>query len=116
VPFDEGALTGAIGPESRFPPGDFRARYFGGTRPAEVAERVARLRPLLGDEASTIPELALRFALSHPDVSTVIPGMRQAAHVRSNLAAADGRGLTPGLVARLAEHTWDKNWYAWSPP
>ena len=112
-PFDEGALTGAIGPESRFPPGDFRSRYFKDDRPAQVAERVARLRPLLGDEARTLPELALRFALSRPEVSAVIPGMRKVEHVRSNLAAADGRRLTPRLLEELAGHAWDKNWYEW---
>jgi aryl-alcohol dehydrogenase-like predicted oxidoreductase len=114
-PFDEGALTGAIGPESRFPPEDFRSRYFQGDRPAEVAARVDKLRPLLGDEARTLAELALRFSLSRPEVSTVIPGMRRIEHVRANTAASDGRRLTPGLLAELAGHAWDKNWYAWTP-
>lgn len=114
-PFDEGALTGAIGPESRFPPGDFRARYFKDDRPAQVAARVDRLRPLLGDEARTLPELALRFALARPEVSTVIPGMRRAEHVLANLVAADGRRLTVRLLEELAGHAWDKNWYEWGP-
>jgi aryl-alcohol dehydrogenase-like predicted oxidoreductase len=112
-PFDEGALTGAIGPASRFAPGDFRARYFRGDRPAQVAERVGRLRPLLGDEARTLAELALRFCLSRAEVSTVIPGMRRLEHVLANTAAGDGRALSPALLARLAEHAWDKNWYEW---
>jgi aryl-alcohol dehydrogenase-like predicted oxidoreductase len=115
-PFDEGALTGAIGPESRFDPADFRSRYFRGERAVEVAERVGRLRRLLGDEAKTLPELALRFCLSRPEVATVIPGMRKVAHVRSNLAAGDGRALSPALREELVEHAWDKNWYEWSKP
>lgn len=115
-PFDEGALTGAIGPASRFAPGDFRARYFRDDRLAQVAERVDRLRPLLGDEARTLPELALRFCLSRAEVSTVIPGMRRFEHVRANTAAGDGRVLSPALLARLQEHAWDKNWYEWGGP
>lgn len=114
-PFDEGALTGAIGPDSRFPPDDFRSRYFKDDRPAQVADRVDRLRPLLGDEARTLAELALRFALSRPEVSTVIPGMRKVEHVRSNIAAGDGRRLTARLLDELAGHAWDKNWYEWGP-
>jgi aryl-alcohol dehydrogenase-like predicted oxidoreductase len=115
-PFDEGALTGAIGPETRFDPADFRSRYFGGNRLVELAGRLTRLRRLLGDEAGTLPELALRFCLSRPEVATVIPGMRQVEHLRSNLAAGDGRALSPALLAELAEHAWDKNWYEWSEP
>lgn len=115
-PFDEGALTGAIGPESRFDPADFRSRYFGGDRAAEVGERVDRLRRFIGDEAKTLSELALRFCLSRPEVSTVIPGMRKVEHVRANLAVADHRRLSPGLLDELAAHAWDKNWYEWSEP
>lgn len=114
-PLDEGALTGAIGPESRFPPGDFRSLYFKDDRPAQVAHRVDRLRPLLGDEARTLAELALRFSLSRPEVSTVIAGMRKVEHVRSNVAVADGRRLTGRLLEELAGHAWDKNWYEWGP-
>jgi aryl-alcohol dehydrogenase-like predicted oxidoreductase len=113
-PFDEGALTGAIGPESRFDPVDFRSRYFRGDRKREVAERVAGLRPLLGDEARTLTELALRFCLSRPDVATVIPGMRRVEHVHANAAIGDGRALSAGLLERLVEHAWDKNWYDWT--
>lgn len=110
-PFDEGALTGAITAQSRWPAGEFRARYFAGERAAEVEARVARLRPLLGDEARTLAELALRFALAHPAVSSVLAGMRRAEHVAANLAVADGRRLSAGLLERLAAHRFDKNWY-----
>ncbi len=111
VPFDEGALTGAIRPDTVFPPRDWRNRYFRGERKAEVARRVDALSTLLGDEATTLPELALRFVLSRPEVSTVIPGMRRPAHAEANVAASDGRTLTQGLLAKLEPHAWDKNWY-----
>lgn len=111
-PFDEGALTGAVRADSTWPPGDFRARYFRGERAAEAAARADALRPLLGDEAATLAELALRFVLSRREISTVIPGMRRAAHATANAAIADGRPLSPALLARLAAHAWDKNWYS----
>jgi len=38
----------------------------------------------------TLPELALRFILSNPTVSTIIPGMRKLSHVETNIAASDG--------------------------
>ncbi|MFQ5743649.1 MAG: aldo/keto reductase [Acidobacteriota bacterium] len=111
VPFDEGALAGAISADTVFPAGDWRQRYFGGGRKAEAARRAGALEELLGEEAGTLPELALRFCLSRSEVNAVIPGMRRTAHVRSNAAVSDGRPLSPPMLERLREHAWDKNWY-----
>jgi aryl-alcohol dehydrogenase-like predicted oxidoreductase len=112
VPFDEGALTGAITPDTTFPQGDFRNQYFGGDRKRQVHERVQKLRGLLGEEAATLPELALRFCLSHDAVSTVIPGMRRIASVEDNAAAGDGRRLSKRLLEELGRHAWPRNFYS----
>jgi aryl-alcohol dehydrogenase-like predicted oxidoreductase len=112
VPFDEGALTGGIRPDTKFPEGDWRLRYFRGDRKREAAERADALREILGDEAQTLPELALRFVLSQPEVSTVIPGMRRPAHAAANAGVSDGRMLSGALLERLKTYAWDKNWYA----
>jgi aryl-alcohol dehydrogenase-like predicted oxidoreductase len=111
VPFDEGGLTGRIGPETSFPEGDFRNGYFRGGRKREVKERVDRLLQDLGIPAERLPETALRFALSHPAVSTVIPGMRSIRHVEANCAVADGRGLDAATLAKTRAHRWVRNYY-----
>jgi len=111
VPFDEGALTGTIHADTVFPDGDWRERYFAGERRAEAARRAEALEEGLGEEADTLPELALRFCLSSAEVTTVIPGMRRTAHVRSNAAVSDGRTLSPAMLSRLEKHAWYKNWY-----
>jgi len=111
VPFDEGALTGQIRSTTVFPPGDWRAEYFSGDRRAEAERRGKALAELLDEEVETLPELALRFCLSSPAVSTVIPGMRRPAHVRENAAASAKGPLPPRLLSRLKAHAWDKNWY-----
>jgi aryl-alcohol dehydrogenase-like predicted oxidoreductase len=111
VPFDEGALTGQIRADTKFPAGDWRAGYFAGDRPAEVERRARALAELLDEDVQSLPELALRFCLSAPAVSTVIPGMRRAAHVGHNTAAATRGPLPAALLARLDAHAWDKNWY-----
>ena len=100
-------------PGVTFPPGDWRNRYFGGDRPAAGRRaRVARLRARrCCARTDILAEGALRFCLSHPAVSTVIPGMRTAAHARDNCAASDGRRLTPGLLAELKAHQWYRNFY-----
>jgi aryl-alcohol dehydrogenase-like predicted oxidoreductase len=111
VPFDEGALTGRIRSDTVFPPGDWREEYFSGDRRAEAERRAKALAELLGDEVQRLPELALRFCLSAPEVSTVIPGMRRPAHVRENAPASEKGPLSPTLLSRLEAHAWEKNWY-----
>lgn len=111
VPLDEGGLTGTITPETTFPEGDWRNLYFAGDRKREVWEHTQALEKLLGEEARTLPELALRFCLSHDAVTSVIPGMRRKATVEANVAVSDGRRLSPGLLAELARHAWPRNFY-----
>ena len=111
VPFDEGALTGTITEATVFDVDDFRTEYFAGDRKRQVAERVAALRRDLAGTPGTLPEIALRFCLSHPAVSTVIPGMRTVRHVESNLAASDAGSLDAPTLAILRRHAWDKNFY-----
>ncbi|OGU32781.1 MAG: aldo/keto reductase [Ignavibacteria bacterium GWA2_55_11] len=111
VPLDEGGLTGAITEGTVFSASDFRARYFRGDRKQQVRERTERLKKLLGLEAATLAELALRFCLSHPAVSTVIPGMRTIVNVERNCAVSDGRALTPLMLSELKKHRWERNFY-----
>lgn len=107
VPFDEGSLTGNLTAASRWPEGDFRNSYFRPENLTPTLARVERLRPVVPREM-TMPELALRHILQHPDVSTVIPGMRKIRHVEENLAVSDGRPLPEPLMAELRGHRWDR--------
>jgi aryl-alcohol dehydrogenase-like predicted oxidoreductase len=58
--------------------------------------------------------MALRFILSNPEVSTIIPGMRKRKNVEANIAASDKGPLSPELVAQLRAHRWDRRPTAWS--
>jgi aryl-alcohol dehydrogenase-like predicted oxidoreductase len=111
VPFDEGGLTGRITRETTFPERDWRNRYFRDDRKKQVWEKAQELQKLLNGEAKSLPELALRFCLSHPAVSTIIPGMRTVDHVESNIAVSDGRLLSNSLRAELKRHIWQRNFY-----
>ena len=110
-PFDEGGLTGTMTPETSFPAGDWRNDYFKDDRKMQVVAHVNPLKSLLGPEARTLPELSLRFCLANPAVSTVIPGMRTREHVGTNSAVSDGRRLSGVLLAALAHHAWERNFY-----
>jgi aryl-alcohol dehydrogenase-like predicted oxidoreductase len=112
VPFDEGALTGAVTPESTFDEDDFRNDYFRGDRKAEVHERVQTIFSDLGIDEDEMAEVALRYVLSHPAVSTVIPGMRSVRNVERNMRVGDGEGLPEDRVRRLKNHRWVRNFYA----
>jgi len=61
-----------------------------------------------------MPEMALRFILSHPAVSTAIVGMRKREHVERNLAASDPGSLDAALLAELKKHRWDRTPQRWS--
>ncbi len=107
VPFDEGSLTGTLTRSSAWPRGDWRNSYFTPFNLAATIGRVDRLRPLV-PAGMDLPELALRFILHHPAVSTVIPGMRTVHHVERNLAAGDGQALPADLLASLRSHRWNR--------
>jgi aryl-alcohol dehydrogenase-like predicted oxidoreductase len=107
VPFDEGSLTGTLSKESRWPEGDWRNIYFTPENLAETLRRVERLTDIVPNGVE-LPELALRFILSEPTVSTVIPGMRKERHVEQNVAASDGKGVPPAIRNALRAHRWDR--------
>lgn len=113
VPFDEGTLTGTLTKDSRWPQGDWRNTYFVAENLNASVDRAEALRHLV-PEGMTMPELALRWILQNPDVSTVIPGMRRVSHVESNIATSDGTRLEPDLSNRLKAHRWDRRPTGWS--
>lgn len=113
VPFDEGTLTGKLTLESRWPKGDWRNTYFVPDNLKASVERAERLRPLI-PAGSSMPEIALRFILTNPQVSTVIPGMRKLHHVEENIRASELGPLDEALVAQLREHRWVRTPTRWS--
>jgi aryl-alcohol dehydrogenase-like predicted oxidoreductase len=115
VPFEEGLLTGKFGPEAKLEPTDWRSEWLTPERRREAAPRVEALRTFLAPDRSTLPALALKFCLSHPAVSTVIPGMRRLAHVDANCAVADGKLLPADQRKELEKHAFVHGWpYPWA--
>lgn len=113
VPFDEGTLTGTFTKETTFPAGDWRASYFVPENLMASVEHADALRPLI-PEGMTMAEMALRFILSHPDVSTTIPGMRKVKNVEANMTSSDGKGLPQILLNELKNHRWNRQPTEWS--
>jgi aryl-alcohol dehydrogenase-like predicted oxidoreductase len=114
VPFDEGTLTGAIRLDSTWPEGDWRNLYFVPENLNASVPRADALKPIAAAAGMTMAEMALRFILSNPTVSTVIPGMRRLRHVDANAAACAAGPLSEDLLAELRKHRWVRQPTWWS--
>jgi aryl-alcohol dehydrogenase-like predicted oxidoreductase len=110
VPLASGLLTGKYRLQSTFSGDDVRQNFLTPRRLAEALERIAEVKGIVGGEARSLGEAALRFVLAEEAVSTVIPGARNAHQVELNVAAGEG-ALDPAIVARLRERLGDYNFY-----
>jgi aryl-alcohol dehydrogenase-like predicted oxidoreductase len=113
VPFDEGTLTGNLTLDSKWPNGDWRNSYFVSENLKSSVKHAEKLRPLVPPGMS-MPEMALRFILNNPVVSTIIPGMRKLHHAESNIATSDAGPLPEDLHTALKDHRWDRTPTDWS--
>jgi aryl-alcohol dehydrogenase-like predicted oxidoreductase len=112
VAFDEGVLTGKYTGRETFDPDDFRSNYFAGDRLERGVRRTDQIKKEFADSGYSMPELALKFALSHKAVSTVIPGIRNRRQALQNTAVSDLPELSDDILLRLHEHTWNRGfWY-----
>ena len=113
VPFDEGTLTGKLTKDSRWPEDDWRTGYFVPENLEQSVDRADALKPLVPPDM-TMAEMAMRFILNHPAVSTIIPGMRKLQHVEANIATSDAGTLPADLQEQLRLHRWVRQPTEWS--
>jgi len=102
-PLAMGILTGKFSAETQFGEGDFRQKWQDDADQRAVflddLEKVERLRPLAGER--TLAQLAVQFVLSHPAVSTVIPGAKSAQQLRETVEAGSLPALTEDELAQI---------------
>lgn len=110
VPLDEGGLTGRIKENTEFDD-EMRSVYFNKERRKELIKRTEILEKLLDRGVESLPELALRFILSFPEISTTIPGMRKVRYAIENVKASDKGPLDASLIDELRNHSWERNFY-----
>jgi aryl-alcohol dehydrogenase-like predicted oxidoreductase len=113
VALDEGSLSGKMSRETKFPASDWRSGYFNPENLRNTMDRVDKLKEVL-PQGMSLPEMALRFVLSHPAVSTVIVGMRKPEHVQENASLSDKGPLSSELLQKLKHHRWDRKPAPWS--
>ena len=112
VAFDEGVLTGKYRGNETFGADDFRSNYFAGDRLERGVRRTEAIKKEFEGSGYSMPELALKFALTHEAVSTVIPGIRNRNQALMNTAVSDLPELSKEQMIRLREHLWNRGfWY-----
>lgn len=117
VVFDEGALTGKYKAGHQFSADDFRSGYFAGDRLDRAVSRVEEIRRDVAEaglaDSHTLADVAIKFALAHGGVSTVIPGIRNVNQAELNTAACEKPDLPEALLERLQRHNWLRAfWYS----
>ena len=112
VPLDEGGLAGKFTIDTKFEKGDFRNSYFKGDRLTELVRRTGKLKEIIGNEADNLVELALKWTLSHGEVSVVIPGMRKTEYVKANTAVSNKGKLSNEIMEKIKSYAWERNFYA----
>jgi len=102
VPLERGALSGRFQSAAGFADRDWRRGVFADDQLAQVNAAVAKLQFLVKGDVPNLADAALRFILSQPAVSAIIPGIRTVRQVEANVAAS-GKRLPPEDLTRLRQ-------------
>jgi aryl-alcohol dehydrogenase-like predicted oxidoreductase len=113
VPLDAGSLVGnwTAATYAGWVPGSVPHQMFRGERFGETLARVEALKRICTRYYPTLAEAAMRYVLSSPQVSALIPGMKSRAEVDMNLVYSDGAAFPQELLEQLPPHTWIRNYY-----
>ena len=92
-PLGAGLLTGAIGADTTFSPGDWRLtegqNLFGPEHLPRHLALVGALRPIAERLGVSLAQLALAWNIAQPGVTAAIAGSRNPDHVRTNAQSGD---------------------------
>jgi aryl-alcohol dehydrogenase-like predicted oxidoreductase len=111
LPLSSGLLTGAINRTRQFAPDDHRAfnrhgesfdkgETFSGLDFDLQLSLVDTIKPLV-PQGMTLAQMALRWILDHPAVTTVIPGGKRPTQIEENASASDLPPLSPEIHTQL---------------
>lgn len=111
VPLASGLLTGKMTPQTKFPESDHRnynrqgqafdiGETFAGVdfeTGIKAVEELKRIKP----EGISCAQMALKWILTHPDVSCVIPGAKNLKQLEENISASEVDDLSPEVMADI---------------
>jgi len=113
VPLDSGSLIGEWTKDSyaQFEPGSQQFNMFRGERFAETLARVEKLKAICKPYYPSLAEAAMRYVMSAPELSVLIPGMKNPSEVDKNIEYSDGAAFPPELKHQLPPHIWIRDYY-----
>jgi aryl-alcohol dehydrogenase-like predicted oxidoreductase len=109
VPDASGLLTGKVTAETKFGKDDhrsFRKREF----IQEAMQKIENMKPLASSKGWNITELAIKFILSQPQISVVLPTMISVEEIEMFAAVSDGKYLSASEAVQI-EQMYEKNFY-----
>lgn len=88
-PMERGLLTGAVGPERKFPPDDHRSthRLFTIENRKKVMSALESIKPIADRLGASFAQLAIRWAIDQPGITAAIVGARDATQAVHNIGA-----------------------------
>lgn len=89
-PLFRGLLTGKYSRDHRFEDHRANVPLFMGKAFHRILDALEEVRPIAADLGLTLPQLAIRWVLTHPALTCAIQGVKTAEHVESVAPAADG--------------------------
>lgn len=88
-PLFRGLLTGKYARDHQFSDTRANANYFYGPAFQKILDGIDRLNPFAEKHRLTVPQLAIRWVLTHPALSCAIVGIKTAEHIETIVPAAD---------------------------
>lgn len=104
---ESGFLTGKYKPGQTFSGDDHRKRW-GTQRLESILQQTQDLQSIVKPPYTTLSQIAIRFALQCPEVTTLILGARNASQIEQNFSAEDLPPLDTDLYQSLIEQYTDK--------
>ena len=109
VPDASGLLTGKVNADTKFDKNDhrsFRKQDF----IIEAMQKIENMRPLASSKGWSITELAIKFILSHKQISIILPTVVSIEEIELFTSLSDGRYLNSTEIAKM-EEMYEKNFY-----
>jgi methylglyoxal reductase len=88
-PLERGLLTGKVGPDRQFPPGDHRAshRFFTVENRRRVREALEQVRPIAERHGASLAQVVINWTIHEPGITAAIVGARTPAQAEENAGA-----------------------------
>ncbi len=88
-PLERGLLTGKVGPDREFAPGDHRAghKYFTVENRKRVLEALEKIRPIAQAHNASLAQIVINWTVHEPGITAALVGARNVEQARHNAQA-----------------------------